>query len=67
MEARFSQIQSHLDKSMVYIMNKPDGDFQQGSRLYKPNSDIMDTQVLLMDIWQASEKQTSQLLAVVLW
>ena len=51
---------------MVYIMNKPDGDFQQGIHLYKPNSDIMDTQVL-MDIWQASEKQTSQLLAVVLW
>ena len=30
---------------MAYIMNKPDGDFQQGSHLYKPNSDIMDTQV----------------------
>ena len=48
---------------MPYIMNKSDGDFQQGDHLYKLNSGIMDTQ----DIWQASEKQTSQLLAVVLW
>ena len=51
---------------MAYIMNKSDGNFQQGGHLYKPNSGIMDTQVL-MDIWQASEKQTSQRLAVVLW
>ena len=34
---------------MAYIMNKSDGDFQQGGRLYKPNIGIMDTQVL-MDI-----------------
>ena len=40
-------------------MNKSDGDFQQGGCLYKPNRGIMDTQVL-MDIWQVSEKQTSQ-------
>ena len=51
---------------MPYIMNKSDGDFQQGCCLYKPNRGIMDTQVL-MDIWQVSEKQTSKLLAVVLW
>ena len=43
---------------MVYIMNKSDGNFQQGDYLYKPNSGIMDTQVL-MDVSQASEKQTS--------
>ena len=51
---------------MAYIMNKSDGDFQQGGHLYKLNSGIMDTQVLT-DIWQASQKQTSQLLTVVLW
>ena len=51
---------------MAYIMNKSDSDFQQGGCLYKPNSGIMDTQAL-MDTWQVSEKQTSQLLAVVLW
>ena len=39
---------------MAYIMNKSDGDSQQGGHLYKPHSGIMDTQVL-MDIWQASE------------
>ena len=50
---------------MAY-MNKLDGDFQQVGHLYKPNSGIMDTQVL-MDIWQVSEKQTNQRLAVVLW
>ena len=48
---------------MAYIMNKSDGDFQQGGRLYKPNRGIMDTEVL-MDIWLVSEKQTSQLLEV---
>ena len=53
---------TNIDKP--YIMNKSDGDFQQGGCVYKPNSVIMDTQVL-MDIWEVSEKQTSQLLAVV--
>ena len=63
-------IQSY--KSMVYIMNKSGGDYQQGGCLYKLTSDIQ---------WwtpeyswmsdrpkkQASEKLTSQLLAAVLW
>ena len=40
---------------MAYIMNKSDGDSQQGGCLYKPNRGIMDTQVL-MDIWQVSRK-----------
>ena len=34
---------------MAYIMNKSYGDFQKGGWLYKLNSGIMDTQVL-MDI-----------------
>ena len=39
---------------MDYIMNKSECDFQQGGSLFKPNIDIMDTQVL-KDIWQVSE------------
>ena len=30
---------------MAYIINKSDGDFQQGGYLYKPNRGIMDTLV----------------------
>ena len=57
---------TNIDKPMAYIMNKLDADFPQDGHLYKPNRGIMETQVL-MDIWQVSEKQTSQLLEVVLW
>ena len=56
---------------MAYIMNESGGDFQQGGCMYKAISAIQWTPEYS---WmsdrppkQALEKQTSQLLAVVLW
>ena len=58
-------------KSMAYIINESGGDFEQGGCLYKPTSGIQWTSKYS---WmsdrpqkQASEKQTSQCLTVVLW
>ena len=66
-----SPITLKMSKSMVYIINKLGGDFQQGGCLYKSTNGIQWTseQSWLSDRphKQASEKQTCQFLAVVLW
>ena len=62
----------NIAKTMAYIINESGGEFQQGGCLYKPTSDIQRTPNCKHS-WtsdrpqkQASEKQTSQLVAVML-
>ena len=57
----------YLAKSMAYIMNESGGDFQQVGCLYKLTSGIQWTPEHSWTSDKPQKKQTSQLLAMVLW
>ena len=62
------KLSQNIAKSMVYIINQPYGDFQQGAWLpvQADQWHSMDTRALV-DVWQASETSLSKSRPVNIW